>query len=277
MKIAYFGYDFFYKCLDLLIKSEHEVIKVFTYKTDNVYNFNEKILDLCNKNDILHQVSQGISDSDIKKLEDANCDLLVSSAYPYKIPTNHSIKGINIHPTLLPNGRGPWPLPYIILNEYKISGVTIHKLTDKMDSGDILIQESFSIMKNEDLETLSIKSQIIAKNILEKLMKNFEKYWKDSKKQEAGSYWPNPTEDMMMLDFNKNTEDLIKIQRAFSQMDTCAIFENKHWLVKTINAWKEKHNYKNATIIHKTNKEILISTNDGFICLKDYREDRDYA
>ena len=33
-----------------------------------------------------------------------------------------------------------------------------------MDKGDILIQEEFEVQPNEDIETISCKSQMIAKN-----------------------------------------------------------------------------------------------------------------
>lgn len=35
MKIAYFGYDFFYDCLKTVLSEGHDVIKVFTFDTDN--------------------------------------------------------------------------------------------------------------------------------------------------------------------------------------------------------------------------------------------------
>ncbi|MDF1682772.1 MAG: hypothetical protein P1U46_03510 [Patescibacteria group bacterium] len=104
MKVAYFGYDFFYSCLEYLVEQDIEIVKVFTYDTDSYYNFNSNVLKIADNNSLSVQKIK-ISDKDIKFLEDNGCDLIISAGYPYKIPTNHNIKGINIHPTLLPEGK----------------------------------------------------------------------------------------------------------------------------------------------------------------------------
>ncbi|MEK9147359.1 MAG: formyltransferase family protein [Patescibacteria group bacterium] len=54
---------------------------------------------------------------------------------------------LNIHPSLLPKYRGPSPLQETIINGDKIAGVTIIKMTEKIDAGPILIQREFIIDK----------------------------------------------------------------------------------------------------------------------------------
>lgn len=120
---------------------------------------------------------------------------MVSAGYKYKIPVfpESKIKEINIHPTLLPIGRGPWPLPYIILKNLKSSGVTIHKISEEMDKGDILIQREFEVQANEDIETLSCKSQMIAKKLIIELIQNLDFYYENAVTQGKGEYWHFPT------------------------------------------------------------------------------------
>ncbi len=50
--------------------------------------------------------------------------------------------GINLHPSLLPRHRGPAPIPATILAGDPAAGITIQQLALKMDSGDIILQES---------------------------------------------------------------------------------------------------------------------------------------
>jgi len=67
-----------------------------------------------------------------------------------------SAKFINFHLTLLPKYRGPsFLLP--IINGDKESGVTIHKLTEVIDSGDIYIQESFILEDRDTQKSLLYK------------------------------------------------------------------------------------------------------------------------
>lgn len=70
------------------------------------------------------------TENHLKKLETQGCDLLISAGYTFKIPNwrKYNIKyGINIHPSILPEGAGP--MPHTILKGLYQTGVTLHKLT----------------------------------------------------------------------------------------------------------------------------------------------------
>lgn len=274
MKIAYFGYDFFYRCLETLVEDQHEIVRIFSYDTDNKYNFNDNIERIANNLNIGVQINK-VAKEDIVELYKKKCDLIIVAAYPYNVPVleDYPIRGINIHPTLLPEGRGVWPLPHIILNEFKKSGVTIHKLTKHMDSGDILLQEEFLISEREDLETLSCKSQLLAMKLLRNLMDNFDVYWGNATSQVEGTCWPMPSDHEMTLDWNLTVKELDKIVRAFGKFDSCAQFDDRMWVVQDINGWEEKHSFKPGQVVHRTNKEVLIAVKNGFVCLRFFEED----
>ena len=278
MRIAYLGYDFLYSCLEYLSShNQFEIIKVFSNKTDNHYKFNEKVKDIAAKLNLTVQLER-ISLSDLNELQAMGCELIISAAYPYRIPINQdlSIKAINIHPTLLPEGKGPWPLPYIILKDFNESGVTIHKLAKTFDSGDILIQEKFEVSDRDDLETLSIKSQIMAVKILSKLLTNLDFYWQNATPQTGGSYWKMPTQKDKMLDWTLDVKSIERIQRAFGKFDSFAIFDDIRWAVQDLNFWHGKHDFQPGTVVHRTNKEILIAAKDGYVCLRSFKKHSDY-
>lgn len=52
---------------------------------------------------------------------------------------------INLHPSLLPNYRGPNPCFWSYYNMDTIGGVTVHYLDNGEDTGDILLQEEYTI------------------------------------------------------------------------------------------------------------------------------------
>lgn len=56
---------------------------------------------------------------------------------------------INLHGSLLPQYRGAAPINWAIINGEKETGVTTFKLKHEIDTGDILLQESFPIGENE--------------------------------------------------------------------------------------------------------------------------------
>ena len=273
MKIVYCGYDFFSNCLDALCDMANiEVIKIFTYQTDDQYNFNHNLITIAEKNRIPYSLER-ISSQDIHELFDnLGCECVVSAAYPYKIPIEEYM-GINIHPTLLPIGRGPWPLPKVILSKQKESGVTIHKLSDKLDSGDILIQDRFDILPREDLETLSCRSQMLAKKLIVKLFDNFDNYWSNAKKQGSGEYWCYPTEEEMSFTGDMDIDEIDRIVRAYGKFDSCVKFNGKSWLIWDVNCWKEKHDFSPGEIVHQTNREYVMAAKDGFVCIRFYAEE----
>lgn len=84
--------------------------------------------------------------------------------------------GFNIHPSLLPKYRGPAPIPYVIIAGEKQTGVTIHKLTSKIDAGPILVQKSSNISSKDTSLSLSQKLTKLAASlfieILPKLRQN---------------------------------------------------------------------------------------------------------
>ncbi|MBF0206054.1 MAG: methionyl-tRNA formyltransferase [Oligoflexia bacterium] len=55
----------------------------------------------------------------------------------------------NIHASLLPKYRGASPIQHAILNDEKITGITIQKMVSQMDAGDIVLGEEISIYENE--------------------------------------------------------------------------------------------------------------------------------
>lgn len=56
---------------------------------------------------------------------------------------------INIHPSLLPQYRGPTPVESAILDGAKETGVSIMKLSAGMDEGPVYTQQSFDLLGNE--------------------------------------------------------------------------------------------------------------------------------
>jgi len=69
---------------------------------------------------------------------------------------------VNIHPSLLPKYRGPTPIAWALFNGEKETGVTAHFLTERLDSGSILIQRKITIMDGDDENTLRRKLAVLA-------------------------------------------------------------------------------------------------------------------
>ena len=86
--------------------------------------------------------------------------LLLSIGFPYIIPksiySQHRV-ALNIHPTLLPKYRGPTSGAYILINNEKESGSTVHLLEEEVDKGDIVAQSHVCLGPFDTLRSLQRK------------------------------------------------------------------------------------------------------------------------
>ena len=84
------------------------------------------------------------------QLSGGKADVLICFAFPALIPQDllavFPKGGLNLHPALLPNYRGPHPLHRLAVDgQHAVhGGVTLHKMSAGFDDGDILGQVSFS-------------------------------------------------------------------------------------------------------------------------------------
>lgn len=88
----------------------------------------------------------------VDELKSLKADLQVVVAFrmlPEVVWNMPPMGTINVHGSLLPQYRGAAPINWAVINGEKETGVTTFKLKHEIDTGDILLQESFPIGENE--------------------------------------------------------------------------------------------------------------------------------
>ena len=78
---------------------------------------------------------------------------------------------INIHPSLLPAFPGALAYAQAFERGTKIIGVTSHYVTENLDQGPIILQDSFKVDPNDTLEKIKAKGQKLEADTLLKAMK----------------------------------------------------------------------------------------------------------
>ena len=81
-----------------------------------------------------------------------------------KIVSNSLIKSfrgriINIHPSLLPKFKGLNTFSRMIKNREIKAGCTVHYVNEKIDSGKVIVQKSFFISEEDDIQSLKRRTQ----------------------------------------------------------------------------------------------------------------------
>lgn len=214
MKLAYVGLDLFYPALEALVDLGCQVMELFTCPVDNEFEFNTRLVTFAEERGIPCH-SQPIKPEDIQRLKERGCQLIVSAAYYYKIPTEHDVPMVNIHPALLPIGRGAWPGPVTILKGLQRSGVTFHKLTAEFDVGDIILQQGVDVAADENLETLTEKQCRLLPGMIRELTADFDRLYAAARPQGQGEYWKNPQNTDRTIDSTMLPRQIDLILRAF--------------------------------------------------------------
>jgi methionyl-tRNA formyltransferase len=269
MKIAYFGKDIFFSCMQLLIQSGHEIITLFSNTPEsNEYDFTQNVSKQAELLGIPIRRSYPTKE-DIKHLEQKGCDMLLSAGYPYKIPEwqGTGIRyGINIHPSLLPEGAGPMPLPFIITKGLKKSGVTLHELSPEWDAGNIILQESFPLFGSENIEDLLTKKQRLAVFLLRRFLESPEIYWMNSTPQirQDEQYWPMPNTGEFVVDYTQELEIISRCMRAHRYINPAGDIE----FISNVYFWEHLHNFAPGTILLQDDGINLIAAQKGLIRFK---------
>ena len=120
--------------------AKNNKIKFKIINSKRMINFESKTLIILKKNNIklicLAGFMKVLSDKFIKD-------------FKYKI--------LNIHPSLLPKYKGLNTHKRVLKNKEKFSGCTVHYVTNKLDSGRIILQKKVRIIKADNEKTLRKK------------------------------------------------------------------------------------------------------------------------
>ena len=120
-----------------------------------------------NPNDTLEKIIQICKKYDIDLISLARYMRILSPNFVWRYPN----RIINIHPSLLPAFPGASAYAQAYERGTKIVGVTSHYVTENLDQGPIIFQDSFKVDPNDTLEKIKTNGQKLEANTLLKATK----------------------------------------------------------------------------------------------------------
>jgi methionyl-tRNA formyltransferase len=156
-----------------------------------------------------------------------NADLAVVVAYGLILPKpilEAPLKGcMNVHTSLLPRWRGAAPIQHAIWAGDKVTGVSLMKLDEGMDTGPIYSMQEIPVAENETTVSLyKYLQQVSERLLLECLPSVLEGSAQLSPQPEEGvTYAPKITKEMGKLDWTKSASELVRQVRAFMPTPGC--------------------------------------------------------
>ena len=172
LKIVFMGTpEFGLKALEALY-NEHNVVAVVC-QPDRPSNRGEVKFSKIKEFAIEHNINvyQPVKiTEDFKDILKEEPDMIVTCAYGQIIPKDildyPKYGCINIHASLLPKLRGGAPIHRAIIEGHKESGITIMKMSLKMDAGDMISQEKVEILDTDTVGTLHDKLSVLASKLI---------------------------------------------------------------------------------------------------------------
>lgn len=107
-------------------------------------------------------------------LQSLQADLQIVVAFrmlPEAVWNMPPMGSVNLHGSLLPQYRGAAPINWAVINGEKETGVTTFKLKHEIDTGDILLQQSFPIGANDTAGEVHDKMKEIGAAVLVETVK----------------------------------------------------------------------------------------------------------
>jgi len=175
--------DFAVGTLEEIIAAGHEVIGVVT-QPDKVKGRGGKvsfppIKEAALKHNLnIYQPIRVRKPEFIQIIRDLEPEVIVVAAFGQLLPKElldiPPYGCINVHASLLPKYRGAAPIQAAIINGDEKTGVTIQHMDVKLDTGDIILQESIPIADDETGGSLYEKLARLGAELLVKALKNLK-------------------------------------------------------------------------------------------------------
>lgn len=214
--------------------------------------------------------------NEYKSILELKPDIIITCAYGQIIPKeilDYPKYGcINVHASLLPKLRGGAPIHKAIIDGYKETGITIMKMSLKMDAGDIISQSKIEILDTDTVGVLHDKLSVLARDLListlpDIINNNINPIKQDE--SEATYAWNIKREDEK-IDFNKTTREIYNQIRGLNPYPGAYSVLNgkiiKIWTSRVGNVYYSE-DILNGQIVKLYSDGIGIKTSNGEIVI----------
>jgi len=216
-----------------------------------------------------------LKDADfMEMIRSYGADIFVVVAYGNLIPRPvfdlPALKTINLHPSLLPRYRGAAPIQWALINGEKETGITVQLINEKLDAGDIVIQEVVAL--NDDTTAADL-NEIVAfrgAELLDKAMRELASAHPKLIRQDEtmATFCRKIDRDVAMIEWNRPAEEIHNLVRGLNPKPVAF----SGFRGENIKIWKTALVHEDISetaepgrIIRYKKKRLLAGTGAGFI------------
>jgi methionyl-tRNA formyltransferase len=284
LKIGYFGDGLWAQnSLNYLLKDKDIVISFICLRFDTQDPVLKKMAFINNIDCFFHN---NVNSKDfLDKINKYNCDIFVSMSFNqifkkdiiYLTPK----RVINCHAGKLPFYRGRNILNWVLINDEKEFGITVHYIDEGIDTGDIILQKTYPITDDDDYRTLLEKASIECANVLYESICNIKNDKINLIKQKnihpIGFYCGIRKDGDEIIDWNQTSREIFCFIRAVTKPGPMAknIINDKEIRINKAKLIDHAPNYKHTVgqVVGKNCNNLILKTKDSTIEIIEYYYD----
>lgn len=284
IKIGYFADGpWSHEAFKLINKDETIQIKFIVPRIDTKDNTLKRFSE---ENNIDYLIGEKInSESFFLKAKDYACDLFVSMSFnqifKQEIINLPSLKTINCHAGKLPFYRGRNILNWVLINDEKEFGITVHYIDEGIDTGNLILQRTFPISDNDNYSTLLEVAYKECAKILYDSIKLIQRGEVKRIAQESihpvGFYCGKRGEGDEILDWNQTSREIFNFIRALCDPGPKArsFCKGKELIINEAQLIEGAPKYRSTIgqVVGKDGNSIIVKTLDTTIKLVDFYYD----
>jgi methionyl-tRNA formyltransferase len=155
----------------------------------------------------------------LAELRAFNPTLIVVVAYGRILPNSilELAPPVNVHASLLPRHRGAAPIEGAILAGDRESGITIMRITEKMDAGPILFQRAITLAGDETQGSLKAKPAALGASALIEAVRGMERnaLVETPQDEQLATYTELVKKEDSTIDWSRDAATIERMVRAF--------------------------------------------------------------
>jgi methionyl-tRNA formyltransferase len=206
----------------------------------------------------------------VERLRALRPEAIVVAAYGKILPKGllevPPLGAINVHASLLPRFRGAAPIQRALLAGDSETGITIMQMNERMDAGDILLQEPTPIRDDDTAQTLGERlAEIGARLIVEALdrLARGEIVPRRQNEQEA-TLAPMIRKDEGAIDWRRGAAEIERAVRAFSPWPgTYTALAGRRMKIHRAAPLAESAGAAPGTVVRAADDRLEVATGDG--------------
>jgi methionyl-tRNA formyltransferase len=220
------------------------------------------------------------NDAFLQQLKILNANLQIVVAFrmlPQVVWKMPAFGTFNLHASLLPAYRGAAPIHWAIINGETKTGVTTFFIDEKIDTGEIILQEELAILQTETVGTLHDKLMHLGAALVSKTVDYIStrevKTIKQPNLEEKAAPKLNP--ENTRIDWSDSLDTIYNKIRGLNPFPAAwtIIKDNDEEVsakLYAINKEIEAHNFTIGKII-ATKKELKVAVHKGFIIIEEIK------